>query len=103
MFEQAGVHARTARPLNSYAAEIAATGDPTQALALHHQALDLARQAHQPEHEAGALEGIGVCHTHLGGTEAGATHLNKALEIYQRMSMTPDTHRAPTRLEHTEA
>jgi hypothetical protein len=98
LFEQTRGRANKACALNSYAAEISATGDLAQALTLHHEALDVARQAHQPEYEAGALEGIGGCQARLGDIETGALHLKQALEIFDRLSMTPDADRVQNRL-----
>jgi tetratricopeptide (TPR) repeat protein len=103
LLEQTGARGFTAWALNSYATEIAATGDTAQALALHHEALNTARETHQSDDEAGALEGIGACHAHLGDTETAATHLKKALRIYQHLSMTPDAHRVHVQLDHLTA
>jgi hypothetical protein len=58
--------------------------DTANALALHHDALTAALETHQPEDEAGVLQGIGACHAHLGDPETSATHLKQALEIFQR-------------------
>jgi hypothetical protein len=65
--------------------------------------LDLARGTHQPEHEAGALEGIGACHARLGETETGATHLKQALEIFRHFSMTPAADRVQGYLDDLTA
>ena len=65
---------------------------------LHHQALRLARQIQQPETEARALEGIGECHLHGADAQAGMAHLKQALDIFQRLGMTPDADRVRTRL-----
>ena len=41
--------------------------------------------------EAVALEGLSECRLTTDETETGATHLHRALEIYQRLGMAPDT------------
>ena len=84
--------------LTHYAAAIAAAGDYGRARDLYQDALDLARETRQPDNEALALEGIGVCHLHNGETQDGAGYLNRALDIFQRLAMTPDADRVRARL-----
>ena len=51
-----------------------------------------------PANEALALEGIGECHLHGADAQAGMAYLKQALDIFQRLAMTPDADRVRTRL-----
>jgi tetratricopeptide (TPR) repeat protein len=73
--------------LNHYAAAIADTGDLTRAIALYHDALHLAREVHQPDDEAIALQGLGETRLLEGKLQDGASYLRQALEIYQRLGV----------------
>ena len=75
-----------AEALNHLAIVHRLSGQPDQARALHHQALDIARSIHHRLEEAHALEGIGRAALDLGDTAAG-THLRQALDIYQRLGV----------------
>jgi tetratricopeptide (TPR) repeat protein len=98
LFARTGAHGNEVWAMNHYATVLAATGERPRALAMHRDALHLARQTQQPELEAGALEGIGECQLGDGDTETGTTHLKQALEIFQRLAMAPDADRVQTRL-----
>jgi len=62
-----------------------AAGTPSEALALHTQALAIATEIEAPPAQARALEGIGQCQLRLGNTAAGATSLRQALQVYRRI------------------
>jgi DNA-binding SARP family transcriptional activator/tetratricopeptide (TPR) repeat protein len=98
LFRRIGFRGSEAWALNHYAAVITATGDYARASALHHQALCLARETNQPDDEALALEGIGECHLRAGDVQAGSSYIKQALDIFQRLAMTPDADRVRTRL-----
>jgi DNA-binding SARP family transcriptional activator len=97
-FRRIGSRGSEAWALNRYAAVIGATGDPTTAEALYLEALHMARETHQLDDEAFALEGSGDHLLRRSDTKAGITHLQQALEIFQRMAMQPDADRVQTRL-----
>ena len=80
-------HGNLANALNQYAAVVKAAGDLGRALSLYHEALDLAREAGQPDEEAVALEGIGEIHLRERNLRDGAAYLQRAREIYQRLGM----------------
>jgi len=84
--------------LNDYAAVVAAAGNLPRALDLYQQSLAMNRELNKPDDEAIALEGIGEYHLSTGQAQTAATHLNQALEIYERLGMAPDAERARTRL-----
>jgi DNA-binding SARP family transcriptional activator/tetratricopeptide (TPR) repeat protein len=84
--------------LNYYAAALAAASQRPRALALYHQALAMNRELSKPDDEAVSLEGIAEYHLATGDPAQGTAHLRQALEIYQRLGMTPDTHRVQSRL-----
>jgi DNA-binding SARP family transcriptional activator/tetratricopeptide (TPR) repeat protein len=84
--------------LNDYAAVVAAAGDLPRALDLYQQSLAMNRELNKPDDEAIALEGIGEYHLSGGRAETAATHLNQALEIYERLGMTPSAERVRARL-----
>ncbi len=100
LFRQIGARGTQAWALNHYAAVVADTGDHTQALTLYAEALLLARETHQPDDEARALEGLGECHLNSGSgdVEAGLAHLMQALNAFQRIALTADAHRVERRL-----
>jgi hypothetical protein len=82
------------------------TGDPpgalepfTRALEIHQQALTVNRELNKPDDEAISLEGIAEHHTATGNPTQCAEYLRQALEIYQRLGMTPDTDRVRERLD----
>jgi DNA-binding SARP family transcriptional activator/tetratricopeptide (TPR) repeat protein len=85
--------------LNHYAAAVAA-GDRQRARALYQQALAMNRELNKPDDQAIALEGLGECHLADGGTDAAATHLHQALEIFQRLGMALDARRVQDRLHN---
>ncbi|HYY18390.1 MAG TPA: hypothetical protein VE864_06070, partial [Streptosporangiaceae bacterium] len=64
-----------------------AAGDLGRALSLYHEALDLAREAGQPDEEAPALEGIGEILLGRQEIRDGAAYLGQARDIYQRLGM----------------
>jgi tetratricopeptide (TPR) repeat protein len=98
VFRRIGARGNETWALNHYAAEVAATGDHGRALALYGDALVLARETHQPDEEARALEGLGGCHLNNGDTETGAVHLKQSLDAFQRMALAPDADRVQQRL-----
>jgi tetratricopeptide (TPR) repeat protein len=98
LYRRLGYRGNEAWALNHYAAAIAATGNHTRALNLYLDALRLARETRQPDDEARALEGIGDWYLRTGDTEAGTTQLRLALDIFQRLTLTPDTDRVQARL-----
>ena len=98
LFRRIGARGNETWALNHYAAVVAATGDHVQALTLYRDALLLARETHQPDDEARALEGLGECHLNSGDTEAGVVHLKQSLDAFQRIALTPDAHRVQRRL-----
>jgi DNA-binding SARP family transcriptional activator len=98
LFRRIGARGNETWALNHYAAVVAATGDHLQALTLYRDALLLARETHQPDDEARALEGLGECHLNSGDTEAGVVHLKQSLDAFQRIALTPDAHRVQQRL-----
>jgi tetratricopeptide (TPR) repeat protein len=98
LFRRIGARGNEAWALNHYADEVAAARDHVQALTLYRDALLLARETHQPDDEARALEGLGECHLSGGDTEAGIVHLKQALDTFQRIALTPDAHRVQRRL-----
>jgi DNA-binding SARP family transcriptional activator/tetratricopeptide (TPR) repeat protein len=93
LFRRIGASGNQAWALNHYAAVIMAAGDLARAGTLYQDALRLAREAHHPDDEGRALEGIGECHLRSGDVEAGAAHLTQARDIYQRLAMKPDADR----------
>ena len=98
LFRRIGARGNETWALNHYAAVVAATGDHIQALTLYRDALLLARETHQPDDEARALEGLGECHLNSGDTEAGVVHLKQSMDAFQRIALTPDAHRVQRRL-----
>ena len=98
VFRRIGARGNETWALNHYAAEVAATGDHGRALALYGDALVLARETHQPDEEARALEGLGGCHLNNGDTETGVVHLKQSLDAFQRMALAPDADRVQQRL-----
>jgi tetratricopeptide (TPR) repeat protein len=99
LYRDLGVRGSEVWALNHYAAVFTATGDHARAFSLYRVSLDLARETRQPDEQAFALGGIGECHLHTGDTENGTTHLTQALEIFQRLGMTPDADRVRARLD----
>jgi tetratricopeptide (TPR) repeat protein len=83
--------------LNFYAAAIAAADLP-RAQALYRQSLAMNRDLNKPDDEAVAHEGLGECHLSLGENDPGSAHLHQALDIYERLGMTPDSDRVRSRL-----
>ena len=98
VFHRIGNRGGEAWALIRYATVISATGDHAHAESLFRDALSLARETIQLDDEALALEGIGECQLRNGEPQAGATHLEQALVIFQRMSLQPDTDRVRARL-----
>ena len=98
LFRRIGARGSEAWALIHYAAVVADGGDHVQALTLYRDALFLARETHQPDDEARALEGLGECHLNSGDTEAGVVHLKQALDGFQRIALTPDAARVERRL-----
>ncbi|HEY2520882.1 MAG TPA: BTAD domain-containing putative transcriptional regulator [Streptosporangiaceae bacterium] len=80
-------HGNLANALNQYAAVVRVAGDLGRALSLYHEALDLAREAGQPDEEAPALEGIGEILLDRQELRDGAAYLGQARDIYQRLGM----------------
>lgn len=74
------------------------TGYPSRALTLYQDALRLAREVHQADDEAIALEGIGECQLRTGDPAGGAAHLAQALETFERVGMNPHAERVRARL-----
>lgn len=70
-FRRIGSRGAEAWALNRYAAVISAAGDHAQAGDLYRDALRLARETHQLDDEALALEGIGECQLRRAGASAG--------------------------------
>ena len=99
IFRALGYRGNEAWALNRYAATLAAAGERPRALAIYQQALAMNRELNNPDDEAIALEGIAEHHLATGEPTLGTTHLHQALEIYQRLGMTPDTHRVQDRLD----
>lgn len=56
------------------------------------------RELNKCDDEAVALAGLGECHLAAGETELGTDHLRQALEIFERLGMTPDAQRVRARL-----
>jgi tetratricopeptide (TPR) repeat protein len=75
--------------LNHYAASVADAGDLPHAIKLYEQALTLSHEQDKPDGQAVALEGLGTCQLANGDVDAVDSHLRQALEIYQRLGMTP--------------
>jgi tetratricopeptide (TPR) repeat protein len=98
MFRRIGARGSEAWALNHYAAVVATTGDHVQAQSLYQDALLLARETHQPDDEARALEGLGECHLNRGDTDAATAHLKQSLDAFQRIALTPDAQRVQHRL-----
>lgn len=97
-FRRIGSRGSEAWALNRLAAVIATTGDLTRAEAMYRQALGLARETRQLDDEAHALEGSGECAVRSGDTAAGLDDLNRALEIFQQLTMRRDADRVCARL-----
>jgi DNA-binding SARP family transcriptional activator/tetratricopeptide (TPR) repeat protein len=98
IFRRIGSRAAETWALNRYAAVISATDDYARAGDVYRDALRLAQETHMLDEEALALEGLGECHLPTGQTETGAALLKQALEIYERLGMTPDIERVRARL-----
>ena len=94
----AGNRGNGAWALNYYAATVAATGDLAQAFTLYRRALAMNRELDKPANEALALEGLGTCHLSVGELEPATGHLEQALEIFERLGMSPDVERVRTLL-----
>ena len=84
--------------LNFYAAVFTSAGDGERGLALHTEALGLAREMEIPDEEARALEGVGECELMLGNVPEGVARLEEAREIFERLRI-PDAARVAARLE----
>jgi DNA-binding SARP family transcriptional activator len=97
-FRRMGTRGNQAWALNHYAAVITANGDHAHAMTLYQDALRLAREAHHPDDEALALEGLGNCLLRTADPEAGTADLRQALEIFRRLAMEPDADRVRARL-----
>lgn len=93
LFCRIGARGNVAWALNHYAAVVAESGGHTQALTLYGEALLLARETHQPDDEARALEGLGQCHLACGDTDTGRGRLGQALDAFRRISLAPDAQR----------
>lgn len=102
LFRHIGARGNAAWVLNHYAAVVADSGDHAQALTLFAEALILARETHQPDDEARALEGIGEYHLNSGNgeMETGLAHLKQALEAFLRIALTTDAQRVQRRISH---
>ena len=88
-----GTHGARVWATNRYAAVFADTGDTPRALTLYRNALTHSREVQQPTDEAVALEGIAQCLLEVNDIQNGVAHLNKALEIFTRLSMQSDAER----------
>jgi tetratricopeptide (TPR) repeat protein len=84
--------------LNHYAASVADAGDLPRAIELYEQALPLSHEQDKPDDQAVALEGLGTCQLANGDVDAAVSHLRRALEIYQRLGMTPSARHVQERL-----
>ncbi len=84
--------------LNHYADSVANAGDLPRAIELYEQALTLSREQDKPDDQAVALEGLGTGQLANGDIDAANSHLRQALEIYQRLGMTPSARRVQGRL-----
>ena len=89
--------------LNHYAAILADSGRRTHALTVYQQALAMNRELNKPDDEAISLEGLAEHYLTAGDLVQGAAHLHRALEIYQRLGMDPDTKRVQQRLSASES
>jgi tetratricopeptide (TPR) repeat protein len=98
LLRQIGSRGNESWALNHYAAVLAANGDLEKTLALHRDALLLARELDMPDEQAVALEGIGECHLRAGDSCEATASLTKALTIFQRLRQSPDIERVETRL-----
>ena len=99
LFRQIGARNNEAVALNHYAAALAADGDREQALTRYQEALRLARETGKLDEQGLALEGIGGLHAQDDEDfETGTAELEEALEIFQRLGMTPDAERVRARL-----
>jgi len=98
IFRTTGNRNAEAWALNFYAAAIAAAGELPRAHALYEQALTMNRELNKPDDEAVAREGLGESLLSLGESGPGTAQLRQALEIYERLGMTPDTDRVRNRL-----
>jgi tetratricopeptide (TPR) repeat protein len=84
--------------LNHYAASVADVGDLPRAIELYEQALTLSHEQDKPDDQAVALEGLGTCQLANDDVDAANSHLRRALEIYQRLGMTPSARHVQERL-----
>jgi tetratricopeptide (TPR) repeat protein/transcriptional regulator with XRE-family HTH domain len=84
--------------LNHYAASVADAGDLSRAIELYEQALALSHEQDKPDDQAVALEGLGTCELANGDVDAANSSLRRALEIYQRLGMTPGARQVQERL-----
>jgi tetratricopeptide (TPR) repeat protein len=98
LYRLIGARGSEAWALNHCAAEVAATGDHAQAVALYGDALRIARETHQPDDEARALEGLGECHLEQGDTQTGVVHFEQSLDAFQRIALAHDAQRVRDRL-----
>ena len=83
MFRDLGARLGQAEALNRLGELSLRLTDPGRARDQHTQALAIAQDLGVPFEEARALEGIGLSHLHDGNTSQAATHLRRALTIYQ--------------------
>jgi DNA-binding SARP family transcriptional activator/uncharacterized protein HemY len=98
LFRLIGADGNELWALNHYALAIAVGGDPDRALALHRDALRIARELDEPDEEALALEGIGVIHLQTSDVEGAVTHLKQAQSIFDRVGMRTHSRRVEERL-----
>jgi DNA-binding SARP family transcriptional activator len=98
MFRRIGNRANQPGALNLYAAMISAAGDHAHAENLYLEALHLARDTHQSDEEAVALEGRAECELRRGETGLAVAHLRQALKVFERLAMSPSADRLRTRL-----
>lgn len=98
IFRRVGSPAGEAWALNRYAPAVGATGDHAAEEETYRTALSLARQTRQLDDEALALEGLGECGLRRGEHDAATANLRQALEIFDRISMTPGADRVRARL-----
>ena len=89
--------------LNHYAAALAASGQQPRAHVLYLQALAMNRELDKPDDEAISLEGLAEHHLAVGDPTQGIAFLREALEIFDRLGMTPDTSRVQARLDDLTA